>query len=508
MILAAKHGRTDVVLKLLQHGAKATTRDKFDRTALFYAASKGDTKSVHGIVKRKPGTNDGSLQEAARELHVPAIKLLLKAGHNPDFPSPKHDRRTALAELCLRCDSTKDSSLIALAIDALVAGKADPLKKYRGKTAMFLTLENPDPFLMTQKLIEQLYWQYINHEANIYAEDDVCYSPTMYISKGFLPVSEEERDRLIKLLEDCEAVDRYYVKEGQEQPPDAIGIPEKIVEFERKKQVRKDKRRKEDEDHWRQLEREMESAKVKAQIRQASHEQAIAHNDELSSQKQQSLASTKMLELSLKETADEYNARAALEKHASKLQQEQELDAQKLQTLQMKIHQNAAANRQRLETQKQLKIEELRAQASASQLKLQTQAQSNQLAAAASQNKLHTQMQANQLAAAASQNKLHTQAQSNQLAIAAGTAKARAQSQSAMIASAAGQTKLHQAVQMQQIHTQGEIQGHGMRMQELASRKQNLIASKQPVRKRKNHHITRAVVGGLVKVAAVGLLGI
>ena len=61
---------------------------------------------------------------------------------------------------------------------------------------------------------------------------------------------------------------------------------------------------------------------------------------------------------------------------------------------------------------------------------------------------------------------------------------------------------------MQQIHTRGEIQGHGMRMQELASRKQKLIASKQPARKRKNHHIARSVVGGLVKVAAGGLLGI
>lgn len=146
-------------------------------------------------MNRKPGTNDRSLQEAARELHVPAINFLLKTGHNPDFPSPKHDRRTALAELCLHCDSTKESSLIALAIDALVAGQADPLKKYHGKTAIFLTLENPDPFLMTQELIEQLYWQHINNEANIYAEDDVFYSPTMYISKGFLPVSEEERDR-------------------------------------------------------------------------------------------------------------------------------------------------------------------------------------------------------------------------------------------------------------------------------------------------------------------------
>ena len=273
--IAAKHERPDVVTALLKHGAKVSTRDVYDRSALFYASQNGDVQSITAILKAKPGPNDGSLQEAARELHAPAIKLLIKGGHHPDFTSTKHDGRTALAELALCCESSPSDARIDDTIDALVAGKVDPLKKCRGKTPLYLALENPSPFAIIQKLLERIYWQFVNDPNNLYVEDNIFYSPTMYVSKGFLPLSQPDSERLLQLLRDHEAADIYYAKEGQEQPPDAVGMPEKIAEFERKKKAREDKLRQQDEDHQRALMREAEAAGLKAQIKTDEHERKL-----------------------------------------------------------------------------------------------------------------------------------------------------------------------------------------------------------------------------------------
>jgi hypothetical protein len=238
-----------------------------DRSALFYASRNGDTESIAAILKAKPGPNDGSLQEAARELHAPAIKLLVKGGHHPDFTSTKHDGRTALAELALCCASSTTDGRLDEAIDALSAGKVDPLKKCRGKNPFYLALENPLPFPIVQKLLERIYWKYLNDPANLYVEDNIFYSPTMYVTKGFLPLSEADTAALLQLLRDHGATDSYYAAEGQDQPPDAVNMPDKTMEFERKKKARQEKLRQQEEDHQRAMAREAEAAGLKASIK-------------------------------------------------------------------------------------------------------------------------------------------------------------------------------------------------------------------------------------------------
>lgn len=260
---------------LLKHGAKVSARDVYDRSALFYASRNGNTETIASILKAKPGPNDGSLQEAARELHAPAIKLLVKGGHHPDFTSTKHDGRTALAELALCCASSPSDERIDDTIDALSTGKVDPLKKCRGKNALYLALENPSPFAIVQKLLERIYWKYVNDPNNLYVEDNILYSPTMYVSKGFLPLSEADAEGLLRLLRDHNAEDVYYASEGQDQPPDAIGMPEKMAEFERKKKAREEKLRQQDEDHERALMRESEAAGLKAQIKTDEQERKL-----------------------------------------------------------------------------------------------------------------------------------------------------------------------------------------------------------------------------------------
>ena len=44
---------------------------------------------------------EGSLHEAASNLHVDHVRLLLAHGHDPEIPSPHHGGRSALGEVCM-----------------------------------------------------------------------------------------------------------------------------------------------------------------------------------------------------------------------------------------------------------------------------------------------------------------------------------------------------------------------------------------------------------------------
>lgn len=226
--MAARTRRPDIIFNLIEHGAKHTVKDSLDRSALFYASRNGDALSMTHILRTKPGINDGSLHEAARELYPDAVRLLIDNGHRPDFASTKHSGRTALAELCLLCDTSCDCGDIEATLDALISGGIEPLRKCAGKTALFYALENMDPITVTQRLLDRCYWEYVDHANNIYECNDYYYSPTMYIEKGFIPIEKERATALKKILYSFDAKDHYYAKEGHDQPRDAVGLPPAI----------------------------------------------------------------------------------------------------------------------------------------------------------------------------------------------------------------------------------------------------------------------------------------
>lgn len=97
---------------------------------------------MNSLLKKKPPLNDGSLHEAARELHSEAVKILVAAGHDVNFPSLKHGGRTALCELCYECRGSKDLLALQSTLQECMAAKASPLRKCRGRTALFFAIEN------------------------------------------------------------------------------------------------------------------------------------------------------------------------------------------------------------------------------------------------------------------------------------------------------------------------------------------------------------------------------
>src|SRR5262249_39696800 len=158
--------------------------------------------------------DDGSLHEAARELHVDAVKLLLKAGHNPDFPSFKHEGRSPLGELCLCTAGDGQNLKIKQTITALVDGNANPMVKWRAKSALLLALDNPSPIPVTTAFLESYMWKHINEEANLFVSGVLTYSPTTYVSKRLFDGRHSDQRELVTLLRSFGCQDRFFAAEG------------------------------------------------------------------------------------------------------------------------------------------------------------------------------------------------------------------------------------------------------------------------------------------------------
>ncbi|KAH8895989.1 ankyrin [Thozetella sp. PMI_491] len=192
LILAAKHNRPAVVAKLLQYGARQDEKDNFENTALFYASRHGHIDCVRILLAQSTAINDGSLHEAARYLHAGVVQLLTHAGHNPNFPSTLHGDRTALGELCLLADAS--SQALDATLDALAAAGADP-----GPTpgasmpAIFLALSNANPRRIMEGLTGIVIQESLGSQRLIHVQDQLAYSPTMYLKKLILPAVGQAR---------------------------------------------------------------------------------------------------------------------------------------------------------------------------------------------------------------------------------------------------------------------------------------------------------------------------
>jgi len=200
----------------------------------------------------------------------------------------------------------------------------------------------------------------------------------MYVSKGFLPLSQPDSERLLQLLRDHETADIYYAKEGQEQPPDAVGMPEKIAEFERKKKAREDKLRQQDEDHQRALMREAEAAGLKSQIKADEHERKLnamnaeqvlkfSHSAAANRQRLEAQAAQKLLDAQAardKLAVQKEATRVKLLEGQAKTQQQIKVARAKAVAGDIKLQQHVATQRASVQgklVQHKIKMEELEA---------------------------------------------------------------------------------------------------------------------------------------------------
>ncbi|KAG6048108.1 hypothetical protein E4U39_007708 [Claviceps sp. Clav50 group G5] len=317
LMLAIKTRRPDLVKLLLLEGAEVDVLDYKERTPLSMATSIGGDVSeqmVSLLLAAAPPRDDGSLQNAARDLNLPVVKVLVDAGHDPDFPSPLHEGRSALAELCLH--GSDNTELVAereramqKVMTFLIDSKSDLSIKSNGKSLLELCFEAADPLATTRSLLKSGMWKHVNKPFSHHTVDGYVYSPTMYIKK-ILPKTDVSAS-LLSILQSSRAHDVYYALSGP-QPSDAVGLPEDLAVQERQRKARLERLAQETADFSTAMARKHEIASVEHRILAQKTEMEGMRRRKLHNEDMHAVRSRAQLEESL---ASASHARRMQEQH-------------------------------------------------------------------------------------------------------------------------------------------------------------------------------------------------
>ena len=265
-------------------GAKLSAKDFFHRSPLFYASRIGNVDSVSLLLKGKSGKNDGSLHEASRCFHPEVMRMLIDAGHEPDYRSATHGGRTALGEIALYGIAPDDVALGEDASDILKDAGANPLVQVHGKPIVFLALDNQDPVPITRLLLDKILWRSLNDDGCIYHKDNLHYSPSMYVAKGICKSPKSEAHELLELLKGHGATDHYYAGMEQQQPHDAVGLPAQIQAFEDARRARERRLQIEQQDHSLALQRDSEKVHHRVRMGDLENDMVVRHGDAITMQ--------------------------------------------------------------------------------------------------------------------------------------------------------------------------------------------------------------------------------
>ncbi|KAK0643265.1 hypothetical protein B0T16DRAFT_354765 [Cercophora newfieldiana] len=271
LMLAIQAKRTDLVEVLVSSGADVNIVDATGNTPMTMATKiGGDIGSaiMAMILRADPSIDDGSLHNAARELNLNALEVLLQYGHDLDFPSPLHDGRSALGEVCLNAAhagplTAAQEKLLEKVVTLLIKQGTDLTIQAHGKSALLLALHSKDPIPTTRALLKIGMWKLINRPFNQYFDGTYTYSPTQYVAR-VLPESDH-RDQLLELLKANRAIDVYYANDGP-QPEGAVNLPEELLRAERDRRAREERISRDTEEHNITLARSQEIAQIQNQI--------------------------------------------------------------------------------------------------------------------------------------------------------------------------------------------------------------------------------------------------
>ncbi|KAL6901496.1 hypothetical protein GGI43DRAFT_357864 [Trichoderma evansii] len=304
IMLAVRERRPDIVKMLLLEGADVDAMDFLGRTPMAmvtHLSGEVAIQMMSSLLAAEPSKDDGSLHNAARDLNLPAVKVLMEAGHDPDFPSPLHNGRSALGEVCLHGSDAGEMTpererKMQKVMTFLVDAGSDLSIKLGDKSILYLCFDSTDPVATTRALLKSGMWKHINKPSNQYADETFVYSPTMYVTK--LMPSLDAHDQLLSVLRASRATDVYYAKEGA-QPEGAVGLPEDIEVRERVRKARSERLAEESQDFAMAMARKREIASVEQQIQSQKAEMEDARRRRLQSEDLSSIRAKAQLEESL-----------------------------------------------------------------------------------------------------------------------------------------------------------------------------------------------------------------
>lgn len=318
LMLAVQTRRPDLVKLLLLQGAEVDVQDYLGRTPLFMATDIGGDTSVQMtslLLAADPSRDDGSLHNAARDLNQAVVKILAQSGHDPDFPSPLHEGRSALAELCLHGSDNAEMGpdrerTMQKVMTFLIDSQSDLSIKSNDKSMLQLCFEAAEPIATTRCFLKSGMWKHINKPFNYHTANGYTYSPTMYIKK-LLPQNDISAS-LLQILRSNRANDVYFALSGA-QPDDAVGLPEDMAVQERVRKARLERLAEETQDFTMAMARKREIAAVEQKIIAQKAEMEDMRRRKLHNEDVAAVRSRGQLEESLASAA---HARRMQEQHA------------------------------------------------------------------------------------------------------------------------------------------------------------------------------------------------
>lgn len=248
--LAIAKGYSRIVQRLIQAGVDVDLTDPDSATALNLSLKVGDVEIMKALLEANAEVNDGTLHDAAHYLDTGAIELLIRHGHDPNMPSPRHGGRCPLAELCHQAPffaPQANDTEMRRAIRALIDGGAQTDVKTITdndkfeRSLLLLALDSAKPDMMTAAFLHCDQWKHINEDFNLYTNGEYTFSPTMYVEKGIWRGDVAHRRKILNLLTTYKAKSRFWKNEG-EQPRDMIDPPDHIARAEKERRSEIEKR--------------------------------------------------------------------------------------------------------------------------------------------------------------------------------------------------------------------------------------------------------------------------
>jgi len=194
--LAINKRYSSIVQLLIEAGADVDAANHENVTPLSLAYQRNDLETMKALLAAECEPDDGTLHEAARRLDFKATELLLEHDHDPNRPSPEHEGRGALAELCnqapVYAQRSSDKNLerdVKKTIKALIKGGARTNIQTKTaddfeKSVLLLALDSENPLVMTKAFLDSDQWKYVNEDFNLFTDGEYTFSPAMYVEKG------------------------------------------------------------------------------------------------------------------------------------------------------------------------------------------------------------------------------------------------------------------------------------------------------------------------------------
>ncbi|KAE8449388.1 hypothetical protein EG329_008289 [Mollisiaceae sp. DMI_Dod_QoI] len=232
LMLAIQNQRVDVVSKLISMSVNVTAENSEGITPLALASSMNNIALMECLLEADAEVDDGSLHDVTRELQLDKVRILIKYGHRIDYPSDRHEGRSALAELCLRAvDSDPTTKQLEKTIQFLINNDAKiGLRNVSGKTIFHYALDSSNPVLILTAMLK-IMWEHVNADTFLYSDKTYTYSLTKYVEKDLYQGPRNQKDEILTLFRKKQAIDRYWAHDIMAtQPADCCNPPPHIEE--------------------------------------------------------------------------------------------------------------------------------------------------------------------------------------------------------------------------------------------------------------------------------------